>query len=127
MNSSAILTAANEIVKLGLKDLGYEYVNSKYSVYVRTNIGDHLLIKLVDDCWSVRGKRDSTTQRIIPDTNKFPDGISGLASQVHGMGLKIGIYSSKLTNCPPSSYIQRQIETKCKYRRGSDHLCGISS
>lgn len=39
--------------------------------------------------------RNTTTQRIIPDTTKFPDGISGVASQVHDLGLKIGIYSSE--------------------------------
>jgi alpha-galactosidase len=31
---------------------------------------------------------------MIPDTNKFPKGISGLAKTIHDMGLKIGIYSS---------------------------------
>jgi alpha-galactosidase len=31
VNASAILTAANDIVSLGLKDLGYEYVNSESS------------------------------------------------------------------------------------------------
>lgn len=29
VNEDKIMTAANEVVKLGLKDLGYEYVNSK--------------------------------------------------------------------------------------------------
>ena len=29
VNETKILTAANEIVNLGLKDAGYEYVNSK--------------------------------------------------------------------------------------------------
>lgn len=33
----------------------------------------------------------------MPDTTKFPNGISGTADQVHNLGLKIGIYSSK---CP---------------------------
>lgn len=29
VNASAIMTAANQIVNLGLQDMGYEYVNSK--------------------------------------------------------------------------------------------------
>jgi alpha-galactosidase len=33
--------------------------------------------------------------RIIPDPSKFPDGISGVAEQVHRLGLKIGLYSSR--------------------------------
>lgn len=32
---------------------------------------------------------------IAPNTTRFPDGINGLADKVHGMGLKLGIYSSK--------------------------------
>lgn len=37
--------------------------------------------------------RDSTTNRMVPDPNKFPNGISSVASQVHALGLKLGIYS----------------------------------
>lgn len=49
----------------------------------------------VDDCWSVKGTRNATTHRIIPNPSTFPQGISGVAKQVHGLGLKIGIYSSE--------------------------------
>ena len=31
---------------------------------------------------------------MIPDPFKFPEGIAGIASQIHALGLKIGIYSS---------------------------------
>lgn len=41
--------------------------------------------------------RNSTSKRIMPDKSKFPDGISGVASQIHELGLKVGIYSSMLT------------------------------
>lgn len=37
--------------------------------------------------------RDSATGRMVPDSSKFPDGISGVASKVHDLGLKFGIYS----------------------------------
>ncbi|KAF8210185.1 glycoside hydrolase superfamily [Mycena galopus ATCC 62051] len=37
--------------------------------------------------------RNSTNHQIIPDPTKFPSGISGVASQVHALGLKFGIYS----------------------------------
>lgn len=87
------MTAANEIVNLGLKDLGYEYVNSE-APDIPTK-GLCLTDVIVDDCWSVKNTRNSTTQRIIPDTSKFPDGISGVADQVHQLGLKVGIYSSE--------------------------------
>jgi alpha-galactosidase len=37
--------------------------------------------------------RDSSG-RLVPDPNKFPNGISGLASKIHDMGFKFGIYST---------------------------------
>ncbi|KAJ5908670.1 hypothetical protein N7495_001352, partial [Penicillium taxi] len=135
VNSSAILTAANEIVNLGLKDLGYEYVN-------------------IDDCWSVIDVRNSTTQRIIPDITNFPDGISGLADQIHDLGLKIGIYSSEfrlvilshedkqlivlfsgagLTTCAgyPASLGYEKVDAEAFAEWGIDYLkydnCGVPS
>ena len=63
------------LISLGLKDLGYEYVN-------------------IDDCWSDKQKRrDPTTKEILPDQTKFPQGISHTAQVIHSLGLKLGIYS----------------------------------
>ncbi|KAG6876651.1 hypothetical protein C0993_001515 [Termitomyces sp. T159_Od127] len=73
INEAKILAAADQIVSLGLKDAGYEYVN-------------------IDDCWASL-IRDSATGRIVPDPNKFPNGIDYLATKIHALGLKIGIYS----------------------------------
>jgi alpha-galactosidase len=37
---------------------------------------------------------------MVPNPEKFPDGISGLADKIHEMGLKIGLYSdSGLYTC----------------------------
>ncbi|GLB37677.1 putative melibiase [Lyophyllum shimeji] len=74
INEAKVLAAANQFVSLGLKDAGYQYVN-------------------IDDCWSNKSGRDPNTHRIVPDATKFPNGIGGLASQIHNLGLKIGIYS----------------------------------
>lgn len=57
------------------QDAGYQYVN-------------------LDDCWSVKSGRDNVTDQLVPDPDKFPDGISGLADTIHDMGFKLGIYSS---------------------------------
>lgn len=38
--------------------------------------------------------RNTTTGRIDPDPTKFPNGIDGLADQIHALGLKMGIYRS---------------------------------
>jgi alpha-galactosidase len=89
------MTAANQVVSLGLKDVGYEYINSKL---LFPNIiciyPQKLTSYIVDDCWSVKSGRDNVTSRIIPDPVKFPDGIAVIASQIHNLGLKVGIYSS---------------------------------
>lgn len=75
INEEAFVTVGKLLVGLGLKDLGYNYVN-------------------IDDCWSDKVlKRDNETKRILPDYEKFPRGISHVAERVHGLGLKLGIYS----------------------------------
>ncbi|KAJ5166179.1 Alpha-galactosidase [Penicillium canariense] len=72
MNETVILDAAERIVELGFKDLGYNYV-------------------VLDDCWSA-GRNSSGY--LVPDKQKFPNGIADVANKIHDMGLKIGIYSS---------------------------------
>ncbi|RAL02987.1 glycoside hydrolase family 27 protein [Aspergillus ibericus CBS 121593] len=113
IDADKILTAANEVVNLGLKSLGYEYIN-------------------IDDCWSVKSGRDPTTKRIIPDPDKFPNGISGVADQVHALGLKLGIYSSAgLTTCAgyPASLGYEEIDAQSFAEWGVDYLkydnCGV--
>lgn len=64
---------ADEVVNTGLKDCGYEYV-------------------VIDDCWSVKDHRDSNGD-LIPDPERFPQGIKPVADYVHSKGLKFGIYS----------------------------------
>lgn len=48
---------------------------------------------VVDDCWSVADSREEGTNRLIPDPEKFPSGISWLADEIHDMGLRFGIYA----------------------------------
>ena len=63
------LTAADALVSLGLKALGYIYVN-------------------IDDGWSTMARDDSGN--LVPDPTKWPDGIEVISSQIHEMGLKFG-------------------------------------
>jgi alpha-galactosidase len=65
------LAAANAFVSLGLKDLGYTYVN-------------------IDDCWA-ETSRDSNGN-LVPDSTKWPNGIAAVTEQIHSMGLKFGLY-----------------------------------
>lgn len=63
--------AADAMVSSGMKDAGYQYI-------------------VIDDCWQV--KRDEHGN-IVPDPQRFPNGIKAVADYVHSRGLKFGIYS----------------------------------
>ena len=56
---------------LGLKDLGYTYIN-------------------LDDCWQVSRDEDGHIQE---DRKAFPSGIAALSDYVHSFGFKFGLYS----------------------------------
>jgi alpha-galactosidase len=71
IDEKLIRETADAMVKLGLKDAGYQYIN-------------------IDDCW--HGKRDAD-DNMHPDPDRFPSGIKALADYVHARGLKLGIYS----------------------------------
>ncbi|KIJ52351.1 glycoside hydrolase family 27 protein [Sphaerobolus stellatus SS14] len=114
INESRILGAAQDIVNLGLKDAGYQYVNI--------------------DTWSDISGRDSSTQRIKPDLTKFPNGIDGLATKIHNLGLKIGIYSDAGTKtCAgyPGSLYYETIDAQTFSQWGIDYLkydnCNVPS
>lgn len=73
INEQIIKDSADALISLGLKELGYIYVN-------------------IDDCWM--GKERDANKRLVPDKNRFPNGIKALAAYCHAKGLKLGIYSS---------------------------------
>jgi len=62
---------ADAMVKSGMKNAGYQYVN-------------------VDDCWQV--SRDANGN-IVADPQRFPHGMKALADYIHSLGLKFGLYS----------------------------------
>lgn len=66
-----VLAAAHALVRAGLRDHGWLFVN-------------------VDDGW--QGNRGGPFHAIQPN-KKFPD-IQSLANQIHGLGLKFGLYST---------------------------------
>lgn len=73
VSAQAVCEMADAIVASGLKDCGYEYV-------------------VIDDCWSIKGNRDANGD-LIPDPQRFPNGMKEVADYVHSQGLKFGIYS----------------------------------
>jgi alpha-galactosidase len=65
--------AADALVSSGMKDAGYQYVN-------------------IDDCWAEQNR--TADGKLEPNHERFPHGIKALADYVHGLGLKLGIYTS---------------------------------
>ncbi|KAG6556475.1 hypothetical protein Mapa_002420 [Marchantia paleacea] len=72
VDENVIFETASALVFTGLADLGYNYVN-------------------IDDCWAEL-ERDQHGN-LVPRAATFPSGIKALADHVHGLGLKLGIYS----------------------------------
>jgi alpha-galactosidase len=65
---------ADAMVESGMKDAGYQYIN-------------------IDDGWALAERATDGTIQV--DTTLFPDGIGAVADYVHGLGLKLGLYSSR--------------------------------
>jgi alpha-galactosidase len=71
IDEALIKRTGQALVANGMAAAGYRFVN-------------------VDDCW-MRHKRDADGN-LIPSPTRFPTGIIGLSSFVHGLRLKLGIY-----------------------------------
>lgn len=65
------LTTAQQFQSLGLKDLGFQYIN-------------------IDDCWSTKSR--NSQGQLVPDPQKWPNGIKAVVDQIHAQGLKFGLY-----------------------------------
>ncbi|KAK6535720.1 hypothetical protein TWF694_002169 [Orbilia ellipsospora] len=79
---------------------------------------------IIDDCWSLKSGRDSSGN-LVADPSKFPNGMKWLADQVHGLGLKLGIYSSAGTlTCAsyPASLGHEQTDANLWASWGIDYL-----
>lgn len=72
INEKVVMETADFIVESGLKDCGYEYV-------------------IIDDCWSLRERNEKG--ELVPDPEKFPNGMKHVADYIHSKGLKFGMYS----------------------------------
>src|SRR6202453_2763031 len=71
VNEQMIESMADAMVKSGMKDAGYQYVN-------------------IDDCWQVN--RDAQGN-IVADPQRFPHGMKAVSDYIHSLGLKFGVYS----------------------------------
>jgi len=96
-----VMDAADALVKTGMRDVGYVYVN-------------------IDDTWE--GERDA--QGVLHTNSKFPD-MKALGDYIHSRGLKFGIYSSPgPTTCAKfaASYQHEQQDADLYALWGVDYL-----
>jgi len=75
-SAATAIAAANAFVSLGLKTAGYEYIN-------------------IDDTWSSETRASDGS--LVPDSSKWPNGIASVATQIHSLGLKMGLYGDSGT------------------------------
>jgi alpha-galactosidase len=74
VSEDLILGTSQEVVGLGLRDLGYNYI-------------------VLDDCWQDPKGRDGEG-KVQPDLSRFPNGFKSISDHLHDQGLKYGMYSS---------------------------------
>jgi alpha-galactosidase len=104
INEELIRETADAMVSSGMRDAGYSYVN-------------------LDDCW-MAPQRDAQG-RLQPDPDRFPHGLAALSAYVHGLGLKLGIYSTAGTGtCQrlPGSLGHEQVDAQTFADWGVDYL-----
>ncbi|HWD69218.1 MAG TPA: NPCBM/NEW2 domain-containing protein [Solirubrobacteraceae bacterium] len=111
VTQAEVLANAQALVSSGLAKLGYDYVN-------------------LDDCWMAPQR--AADGQLQGDPTTFPNGIAWLASQLHAMGLKLGLYESfGNTTCQrrPGSYGHYQQDAQTFADWGVDFLkfdyCGL--
>eukprot|EP01136_Pigoraptor_vietnamica_P027484 Opistho-1_new@83826 len=92
VSESLIKEVADTMVKNGMRDAGYVYVN-------------------IDDCWMRCTNRSSDTchspedgrddqGRLVADPVRFPSGMRALGDYIHSLGMKFGLYTaSGKTTC----------------------------
>ncbi len=72
ISAELVCSIADAMVEGGYLEAGYRYL-------------------IIDDCWGQR-ERNADGQ-LVPDPEKFPDGIRPVADYVHAKGLKFGMYA----------------------------------
>jgi hypothetical protein len=103
-NEAFVATTAKDMVRLGLKDVGFEYVNVSRLRLSEAIVGPRcmrcsaalatdVLCTQLDDGWAAV-ERDAATQQQVAVKRKFPSGMRHLADTVHALGMKFGVYTA---------------------------------
>lgn len=104
INEKLIFEVADVLVESGLRDLGYDYL-------------------VIDDCWDLRTRDEKG--HLVPDPEKFPNGMKAVADYIHDRGLKFGMYScAGVMTCAgyPGSYEHEYVDAADFAAWGVDYL-----
>ncbi|MBA2394201.1 MAG: cellulose binding domain-containing protein [Ktedonobacteraceae bacterium] len=104
VGASVLEQQADAMVSSGLAAAGYQYIN-------------------IDDCWSTKSR--ASNGAMVPDPNKYPNGITAVANYVHSKGLKLGLYTDAGTaTCSgyPGMYGHEQQDANSFASWGIDYL-----
>jgi alpha-galactosidase len=103
INEKLIMDTIDTLYESGLIDVGYNYIN-------------------LDDCWQISRDENGV---IVPDPERFPNGIKPLVEYAHSKGLKFGLYSDAGTNtCAgrPGSLGYEEIDAQTYSDWGVDYI-----
>ncbi|MGD2067859.1 MAG: glycoside hydrolase family 27 protein [Gemmatimonadota bacterium] len=103
VSSELVRETADAMVESGMRDVGYRYV-------------------VIDDCWQVSRDADG---RIVPDPERFPEGMKALADYVHDRGLLFGLYTDagrRTCQGRPGSYGHEETDARTYAEWGVDYV-----
>jgi len=104
INEDLYKTMGDHLVSDGYYDLGYKTIH-------------------IDDCWLEMNR--SADGKLVPDQQRFPHGIDGLASYLHNKSVRLGIYECvgwKTCGGYPGSYGYEEVDAQTFASWGIDHL-----
>ncbi len=104
IDEKLINETADALVKTGLKDAGYIYVN-------------------LDDCW--QSSLRTADGKLQGDLTRFPKGIKSLIDEINAKGLKVGLYTSNGTlTCEdlPASLYNEAIDADTLAEWGAEYF-----
>ena len=94
VDATILTDTATAMVKSGLRDAGYIYVN-RFAFHRLHHIRVSVIVVNLssDDCW-MSFKRSADGSQ-VPDPKKFPQGFKAVADFIHNLSMKSGLYTAK--------------------------------
>ncbi len=104
IDKKTVLETADRMISLGLRDAGYRYL-------------------VIGDGWAE--KKRSADGSLVCDKAKFPEGLLGIADELHSRGLYLGIVTSagvRTVNSFPGSHDSEYLDAEFFAASGVDYI-----